>query len=229
MPPAAAAPKNTRHKTSDAAVDAALGALQTYDWGSSRAALLPLDEAVAAAHGSRATREALERRLLDALRRATSVPAREYLCSQLALIGGKRSVAPLAERLAAPQLATAARHALEAIPDSSAVRALRRALPRLSGREKIGVITSLGVKRDAGSISALTKLLSEAEPQIADAAAWALGEIATPAAARALVRGLARAPAERRAHASAAALTCAERLAAAGHRGEVEALCRWLG
>ncbi|MDW8308845.1 MAG: hypothetical protein RMK20_05675, partial [Verrucomicrobiales bacterium] len=71
-------------------MDAAFAALQTYDWGSSRAALLPLDEAVGAAHGSRATREALERRLLDALRRATSVPAREYICCQLALVGSKR-------------------------------------------------------------------------------------------------------------------------------------------
>lgn len=228
MPADALAAKNTAPEpVANDAVDAAFAALQSYDWGSSRAALLPLDQAVAAAHRSPNARQALEQRLLSALRTARSVPAREYLCSQLAILGGKRSIAPLAELLAEPTLATAARHALEAIPDASAAKALRRTLTRVTGREKTGVIISLGVKRDAGSVPALAKLLEDADPQIADAAAWALGEIATSAAARALARWLAGAGASRCAGA-AAALTCAERLAAAGRRAEADALCRLL-
>ena len=219
---------NNPTEVQTAAVDAAFAALRTYDWGGSRAALLPLDQAVAAAHASRAARAELEQRLLSALRNATSVPAREYLCSQLAVIGGKRSVAPLAEWLADPQLATAARHALEAIADPSAVKALRRALFQLRGREKIGVITSLGVKRDADSVPALARLLEDADLETVGAAAWALGEIATPAAGRALADWLAVAPSALRAGAAAAALACAERLAAARHRAEAVALCRAL-
>jgi HEAT repeat protein len=226
--PAAAAPDTAPNEVSNAAVDAAFAALRAYDWGSSRAVLLPLDQAVAAAHATPAAREAMEQRLLTALRASPAVPAREYLCSQLALLGGKKSVPPLAALLGHPELATAARHALESIPHPHALKALRRALPKLSGREKTGVIISLGVKRDAASVAALAKLLADADPQTARAAAWALGEIATPAAARALGRWLSAAGADPRADAADAVLTCAERLAAAGRRAEAQTLCRAL-
>ncbi len=215
-----------RGAVADPELETAFAALRNYDWGSSRAALLPLDRAVAAAHASAAARRSLEKRLLDALQTATSVPAREYICAQLAVIGSRRSVPALERLLAEPALNTAARNALEAIPDPQTLKALRRALPRLPQREQIGVITSLGVKRDAAAVSALAKLLETAAAPVAEAAAWALGRIATPAAARALLRWLAQPGASPAAADSA--LACAARLLADGRRAEAETLCRGL-
>ena len=45
-----------------------------------------------------------------------------------------------------------ARYALERIPAAAAAAALRDALPKLTGTLKVGVIGSLGVRRDAASV-----------------------------------------------------------------------------
>src|SRR3569623_427171 len=80
-------------------------------------------------------------------------------CKKLAFVGGKDAVQPIAALLSHPQLSCYARFGLEPTPDSSVDDALRAALPKLSGTLKIGVITSLGVRKDAKALDALAKLL----------------------------------------------------------------------
>lgn len=207
-----------------AALDAAVAALRTYDRGSSRAALLPIDEAVRAAARDPATRADLEMRLLSVLRAGCPTVATEFICSKLTLIGSERSVPALAALLADPHLATAARTALETLPGRAPDQALRAQLATLTGRAREGVIQSLGARRNPESVRALAKLLRSAEAEVVRATVAALGEIATPRAATVLRRWIARASESLRATTADALLVCAERLGGAGRNSEAAAL-----
>ena len=81
-----------------------------------------------------------------------------------------------------------ARYAVERIPGPEAARAMRDALPKLRGNLKIGVIGSLGVRRDEASLPALTAFLDDADDAMVRAAALALGNLGTRQAAQALAQ-----------------------------------------
>ena len=211
-----------------ATLDAAFSALRSYDQGSSRAALLPIDEAVVAALPDPAARLALETRLLVALSAGGSGVALEYLCAKLTLLGSALAVPALAALLDQPALTTAARNALEASPHPEATAALRAQLPRLKGVLLVGVIHSLGLRRDAASVPALTRLLPHENPSVAGAAAAALGEIGTPAAAQALGAFQPNAPAGLQPALADACLVCAERLVASYQRPAAQSLYQLL-
>jgi len=208
----------------EAAVAQAFEALRTYDFGTSRAALKPIDEAVRASLGEAGARRDLERRLADALGSDAPAPAREYACRQLQLIGTAESAPALADLLADERLSHAARAALEHIPAAEAVGALRASLARLAGRQRAGVILALGMRRDAESVPALADLLQNVDAQTAGAAATALGNIATPEAARALLAFRPKAPEAIAPAVADACLACAEQLAAAGRKAGARAL-----
>lgn len=210
-------------------LDSAFDALKTYDNGSSRGALVPIDETVVASLNDAATRIALEQRLISALEAGGSSVTCEYICSKLAMIGSDRSVPTLAALLGKPEFATAARNALEAIPGRQATKALRDSLSKVDGLQRIGVINSIGARRDVDSVRSLTKQLKSSEPEIASAAAAALGEIATTAAAKSLRSFLLTAPEAIRLRVDDAMLTCAERLLAAGRKLEAQKLYTLLG
>ena len=69
-------------------------------------------------------------------------------CKQLAVYGTAESVPAIAALLPDPELTSWARIALEAIPDPAADAALREALGSVKGRTLVGVINSIGVRRD---------------------------------------------------------------------------------
>jgi len=206
------------------ALDAAFEALNTYDQGSSRGALMPIDEAVRASLDDKAAQKALERQLVAVLKSAGTAVAREYISSKLTLIGSESSVPALAAQLNAPEYATSARNALEAIPGRQTTKALRNSLSKTDGLQKIGVINSLGVRRDGNGIRVLAALLKHEDTQIAGAAAAALGEIGTRAAAKSLRSFFTKAPEAIRLRVADAILTCAERLLATGTRPEAKEL-----
>ncbi|MBE0542654.1 MAG: hypothetical protein IH623_14955 [Verrucomicrobia bacterium] len=218
----------TQTKPDAAALDAAFEALKTYDNGSSRGALVPIDEAVMASLDDKAAQKELEQRLATALQHGGSAVAREYTCSKLAMIGSEVCVPALAAQLTAPEFANAARNALEAIPGAQATEALRDHLAKTEGAQKIGVINSLGARRDADSVRPLTALLKHDDAGVAGAAAAALGDIATSNAAKALREFQLKAPEALRLKVADAILTCAERLLAAGKRADAQTLYRLL-
>ena len=200
----------------DEACDKAFEALKTYEWGQDRSVLQPIDDAVAASHKDAAARKELEKRLAALL--STDVPqaAKDVVCRKLSLVGSADCVPAVAPLLTDEKLSHMARYALERIPDAAAVKAMRDAMPKVKGKLKVGVINSLGVRRDAESTAALTALLKDSDQQIAAAAAAALGAIGTPDAAKALEafeapEALALAVAD-------AKLCCAEKLLADGKK-----------
>jgi len=117
-----------------------------------------------------------------------SVEAKAFACRQLALIGDAQAVPALAVLLPDPRLSDMARFALERIPGSAADRALRQALGRLQGLARVGVINSMGERRDFAAARLLAKTLNDSDPVVAEASAAALGKIGGPIAYKTLTR-----------------------------------------
>lgn len=208
-----------------ATLDAAFTALEQYKQGSGRGPLVPLDEAVAASLTQPEAHAKLEARLAQVLEGPSSAAAKEYVCRKLALAGSARSVPALAALLEKEGVVfEAARTALQAMACPEARGALRNSLGKLSGVRKAGVLNSLGACRDAESVPALKPLLVDSDGEVAAAAAAALGEIGTKAAAEALA--VVRSKAERTLglRFADAQLACAERLLAAGLKAEALAI-----
>src|SRR5262245_55104308 len=164
----------------------AFDALKRHDWGTDLGLLAPIEAAVTAAHGKADAREDIEKRLLAALHGTISRDATDFVCRMLTLVGGAASAPALGGLLTDEIHSHMARYALERIPVPAATQALRDALPRLSGKLKIGVIGSLGSRRDAAAVSALGGLLKGQDAVVARAAAIALGNIGSVEAARTL-------------------------------------------
>ena len=145
-------------------------------------------------------------------------------CRQLAIIGGKDSIAPLAALLGDEELSHMARYALEPNRDPAVDQALRDALGRVKGKPLVGVMGSIGVRRDTKAVGALAERLDDSDALVARAAARALGSIGNAEAANALQRALANAPAESRLDFCEGLLRCAESMAAAGERQKAVAI-----
>lgn len=127
--------------------------------------------------------------MLTALARGSQAD-REDACRQLSFQGTRECVAPLAGFLRDPELSQFARFALEPMPWPEAGAALRSALPALQGGLAVGVIHSLGARRDAAAVPLLRERLAVPDAAIAAAAADALGKIATGEAVAALLTSL---------------------------------------
>jgi HEAT repeat protein len=96
--------------------------------------------------------------------------------------------------------------------------AFRESLRTLTGRQLVGVIGSIGVRGDPRAVKLLAPHLNEADPDIAQAAARALGSIGTPAASRTLEAALDNVSDENRLAFAEGLLRCAEQLPRGGAR-----------
>lgn len=152
---------------------------------------------------------AQETPLLETLKSGASPKEKADACRELARLGTSQAVPVLASLLADEQLSHMARYALETIRDPSADAALRGALDQLQGRLRVGVISSLGIRQDAQAIGPLARLLTDADPAVAQAAARALGSIGG-AAAPALRNALTTSPPDRTPAVCEGLLHCAE-------------------
>jgi HEAT repeat protein len=208
-------------------LDQAFDALKTYDWGTDPKVLKPIDDAVVSTHGDAAARKELEKRLAAVLTTEVSRDAKDCVCRRLMTIGTAESVPALAALLPEKDHSHMARYALERIPAPEAAGALRDALPKVSPELKIGVISSLGARKDAGSVEALSALLADADAAVAAAAACALGSIRTAEAAKALSAAKPATDAAKQA-ANDASLACAEGLLAGGKKAEALAIYKGL-
>jgi HEAT repeat protein len=201
-------------------LDQAFEALPKYDWGMDPKTLQPIDAAVVIVGNGQneAIQKDLESRLIAVLKGESTRDAKDYTCRQLRLVGTKECVPALASLLPQEENSHMARFALERIPAPEATTALREALSKVSPALQVGVISSLGVRKDAESVSALAALLAAADIAVARAAAFALGDISTEEASKALA---AAKPAEGLKSATTdASLSCAQALLAGGKKTE---------
>ncbi len=158
------------------------------------------------------------KQLVAVLKSDASQKEKADACRELARIGTKDAVAPLAALLPDEKLSHMARYALEPIPDSSVDKALREAAGKLQGRLLVGVIGSIGVRRDAKAVKLLSKLLHAPDNDVAQAAARSLGSIGNAAAAKALLNALPGVSPTNQLAFCEGLLRCAERQSAQGSR-----------
>lgn len=153
-----------------------------------------------------------ERELLSVLRSDAPPADKALACKNLAVHGSSEAVPELAKLLGDAQLASWARIPLEAIPGSAADAALRKAVDSLNGILLVGTINSIGVRRDSEAVDLLTARLQDQDPEVAAAAAVALGHIGNAAASKSLRLALKEAAPKVRSAVAEGCVLCAERL-----------------
>jgi HEAT repeat protein len=165
-----------------------------------------------------------EEKLIAVLKSDAGQKEKADACRELAVLGTKKAVPDLATLLADEKLSHMARYALETIPDPSATDALRDAVGKLKGPPLVGVIGSLGVRRDVKAVDHLAKLLTDEDADVAQGAARALGSIGNSSAARALTDAMGKIPPANQVAFCEGLFRCAEALTANGQNGEALAI-----
>ena len=165
-------------------------------------------------------------KLIAVLKSDASIKEKTDACRLLALVGTKDAVAPLAALLGDEKLSHMARYGLEPIPDPAVDEALRDALGKLNGRPLVGVIGSIGVRRDTKAIKPLKTMLMQhdLDPEVTQAIVRALGKIGNLAAAEVLQTALAHAPDDNRVAVCEGLFRCAEALVSQGQRDDAIAI-----
>jgi HEAT repeat protein len=199
--------------------------VRTYRYGGDRKALDAVEGLVNASLTNAARRASLAHDLAGILNTDAPYEAKQFVCRQLVLIADEREV-PILARVVTGQdeaLAHMALYALARIPSRAVNEALRRALDQTRGRSLIGVINTLGDRRDRRAVPRLAALLGAPEATSAAAAA-ALGKIGGKAATRALEKALDRVSDGLRTAVADALLSCAAGFVAEGNRSSAEAI-----
>jgi type 1 glutamine amidotransferase/HEAT repeat protein len=204
-----------------------LAKVKTYDWGQSRLALTEVSETIKKAHGNKAELAKIEKALLGVLDSDAKRAGKQFVCRELSIIGTERSVPTLAKLLADAETSDMARYALERIPGSAVDEALRGALRKSKGNARIGIVNSLGQRRDKGAVRNLRRLLGRSDQDVAAAAAAALGQIADSQATAALAEAKDKASGKLQMVVLDAYLKCADQLVADGQK--VQALAIYKG
>jgi len=165
-----------------------------------------------------------EARLIAVLKSDAPRKAKADACRELARVGTRASIAPLAALLCDEQLSHMARYGLEPIPDPAVDTALRDAVGKAKGRQLVGIIGSLGVRRDHHAVDILTKRLSDSDAEVVQASARALGRIGTLDASRALEAALPKTALTNRLAMYEGLFRCADVLRAQGQREAARAI-----
>lgn len=199
--------------------------VKTYDWGQSRLALTEVSEIIKKAHGNKAELAKIEKALLGVLESDAKRAGKQFVCRELSIIGTEQSVPVLTGMLTGEETSDMARYALERIPGSAVDEALRGAVRKAKGNARIGIINSLGQRRDAGSVRMLSRALGRVrQEEVAIAAAAALGQIANDQATEALKEAKDKASGKLQMVVLDAYLKCADQLVADGKKTEALAI-----
>ncbi len=201
--------------SSDMIMDKLAEKIAGYDFDHSRRWLTFAEELVLQTQ-DQTKRDIMAGKLAALLESDTSFACKQWVCRQLSLVGTEKQVPAIAKMLTDEKLSDAARFALELIPSVKADESLRQALDKTSGKDRIGIINSIGKRRDSKAVKALGKLLSDSDRQSAEAAAGALGMIGNKEAAAQLKGAFGGALGTFRRLPADAYLECAGRLQADG-------------
>ncbi len=195
------------------------------DFGTSQAAIYAIQNEIIKAGPDQL--KTIESKLLAVLQKPDTAPwAKEFICKTMRQVGSEKCVPVLAALLTDEKLSHAARYGLQNSACPEAGDALLAAMDKVSGKLKIGMINSLGQRREARVVTKLAKLVLDADTQLAGAAIMALGRIGGGKCAGILAEAnVASALVDRRADAVA---SCADTLLAQGKTFEAANYYRWL-
>lgn len=152
-----------------------LAKIAQYDYGGSREGLVDLAEYFSLHLGDRKQVSALEKRLIQFLDSDATVASKDFICRHLAVIASETSVPVLSKMIQKPATFEMSRCVLEKIPGEKADKILREVLVKTSDEHRIGVINTIGVRRDRKAVRLLIPLLDD--PETVEAAAAALARI----------------------------------------------------
>lgn len=167
-------------------LDSVFKGVTEYKFGDSRANLLAAEKLTLGATDE-AARKALADKYVAVLAGPATADGKRFVCRQLGLIGTAAEVPALEKLLADEQFAFAARSALERIPGDESLAALRRAAEKAKELAKVGLIQSLGVRRDQKAIPLLITAVKDSDHIVAAAAVTSLSRIETKKARSALI------------------------------------------
>ena len=117
------------------------------------------------------------KQLIAVLKSDASQKEKADACRELARIGTKDAVPRWPRCCRTRSSPTWPATAWRRSPTPSVDKALRDAAAKLQGRPLVGVIGSIGVRRDAKAVKLLAKLLHDPDHEVAQAAARSLGSI----------------------------------------------------
>jgi hypothetical protein len=151
----------------------------------------------------------------------------KYLVRELQVAGGREAVEAIGKLLVDEELCEPAAQALTAIGEGAAEQ-FRDALPRAKGKCRLTILQNLGVVRDADSVGELKKAVRDEDKELRIAAVWALANIGDAGSADLLLKTADKAEGWERIEATKACLLLAEKLIAAGKKGEAEGIYKHL-
>ena len=141
-------------------------------------------------------------------------------CRRLAVIGTEDSVPILEKLLRDAELSHLARVALEGIPSKRVDAVFRKQLESAQGDLLIGIIDSIGARRDADAVPELLGVLPASKPEVQAAILYALSNIATKECSESL-RNMLKTPTGLSSDLVADfVMRCADRLAKDGNAAE---------
>lgn len=193
-------------------LEVALTNVASYEYGQSRQLLTMIDNFIRFSQDSTEALHRLENRFLEILAANTTLAGKQFACEKLRMIGTEASVPVLVKMLSDSATVEMARYALEGIPGKAVNAVLRQALQNENSIGTIGIITTLGQRRDGQAVPTLKKLMYDRDVWTVAAAIAALGEIATPQAADLLIEASKNITDDMQPRLLDAYLVCADRL-----------------
>ncbi|MHC5060324.1 MAG: HEAT repeat domain-containing protein [Planctomycetota bacterium] len=194
--------------------------ISVYKYGDSREPQTELEAFLRSALDSEEVIKKAEKQLVQLLLSDATLDAKQFVCRQLSVIGSQYSVPVLAVMLVDSETADMARYALERIEDQAVDETLRGALSGATGKDKMGIINTLGARGDEKSVKVLGDLIYQGNLQIAAAAVSALGQIADSGAADVLAKASGKTNAELKRQVLYAYINCADNLAGQGDKAK---------
>ncbi|NQT26957.1 HEAT repeat domain-containing protein [candidate division KSB1 bacterium] len=178
------------------AIQKTIAAVEKYDYGQSREDLVNFSELVRMASNQNKLLPEIEDAMLNLLESDATFATKQFICKELSLIGTQASVKTLNKLLMDEKTADIALYALERIPDPEVDKVLRKAAGKTKGRVKIGIINTLGQRKDFASMKVFKKAIKDNDPIVSEAAIAAVGKLGTIEAADLLTKQLAKASSE---------------------------------
>lgn len=180
----------------------------------SRAAITQINEYLRVMTSDKRSMTSVEKEMIKFLLSDATTDAKKYVCSKLGELGTQISVPVLTDLLQVPELFDSARFALEKIPGELAARSLRNALQTTEGKNRIGIMTSLSLRKDLKSIPAIAVFLNNNEPDTVIAAGSALCMMEDESALSALWTARSQAVESARLKLTQQAFACADKILA---------------
>src|SRR5262249_23967245 len=195
-----------------------LASIATYEFGLSREAQAQFTQFVQDSLAMPALLKQIEARLIVFLQSKASAAGKQFALRELGLIGTDAAIPVLAPMLLQPGSAEMARFALARIPGAAADQALRDGLAKSTGMIRMGIVGSLGQRRNSKAVPSLAALSASSDLPTAEAALAALAEIADKPALAALAAAHAKSSGALSIRAAEAYLGCATRIAEQGDK-----------